>query len=404
MELGLGKMKKVLFYCQHILGMGHLVRSMEIVRSLLATDFQVCFLNGGQAIEGFQFPSELEVIQLPAIETDPEFSELKAVDPTLSLAEVQALRCHEILNTFDRVFPDILIVELFPFGRRRFSFELIPLLERAKAAGTKIACSLRDIVVTKPQKREKNEAKVCKFIDEYFDAVLVHGDPKFIRLEETFSRVKDLNCDIIYTGYVGQKAKTFPTKTLKQPLILASVGGGRFGHELLECVVKSAPLLAAEIPHHLYVFTGPFAPDAVLANLQNLARGQSNLTIERYTPDFLSYMQQADLSISMSGYNTTMNVLMTGTRSMMMAFTGNEDREQLMRSQRLEKLGRIQTIIPDDLQPERFARRVVRYLQKQPNLIAFNFEGAENSAAYLCHISRPSQSVIPLGYNVASTL
>lgn len=380
-------MHKVLFYCQHILGMGHLVRSMEIVRSLLP-DFKVSFLNGGQAIEAFQFPSELEVIQLPAIETDPEFSELKPVDSSLSLEEVQGLRCQHILNAFDQVLPDILIVELFPFGRRRFSFELIPLLERAKAAGTKVVCSLRDIVVIKPQKQQKNEAKICKFMNEYFDLLLVHGDPKFIRLEETFSRVSDINCPIVYTGYVGQKTSDRPKIELQTPSILASVGGGRFGHELLECVVETAPFLASRIPHHLYVFTGPFAPESLLKKLQGWAKEQANITVDRYTSDFLSYMQQADLSISMSGYNTTMNVLMTGTRSMMMAFTGNEDREQMMRSQRLETLGRIQTILPEDLQPKYFADRIVSYLQTQPNPIEFDFSGADMTATCLKHLVR----------------
>lgn len=40
-------MKKLMFYCQHILGMGHLIRSMEIVRGLVE-DFEICFINGGK--------------------------------------------------------------------------------------------------------------------------------------------------------------------------------------------------------------------------------------------------------------------------------------------------------------------------------------------------------------------
>ena len=43
-------MPKLMFYCQHILGMGHLIRSIEIVRGLIS-DFQICFINGGQVIE-----------------------------------------------------------------------------------------------------------------------------------------------------------------------------------------------------------------------------------------------------------------------------------------------------------------------------------------------------------------
>ena len=45
-------MKKIMFYCQNLLGMGHLVRSTEIVRSLIK-DFKVCLINGGEIVPGF---------------------------------------------------------------------------------------------------------------------------------------------------------------------------------------------------------------------------------------------------------------------------------------------------------------------------------------------------------------
>ncbi|MBW4698847.1 MAG: carbohydrate porin [Aphanocapsa lilacina HA4352-LM1] len=79
--------KKILFYCQHILGMGHLVRSMEIVRGL-ADDFQVCFINGGEQVPGFDVPAGIEVINLPAIKTDAAFRALTVVGGAAS--EVRA--------------------------------------------------------------------------------------------------------------------------------------------------------------------------------------------------------------------------------------------------------------------------------------------------------------------------
>ena len=45
-------MQKVMFYCQHILGMGHLIRSIEIVKGLIP-DFKICFINGGKVIKEF---------------------------------------------------------------------------------------------------------------------------------------------------------------------------------------------------------------------------------------------------------------------------------------------------------------------------------------------------------------
>ncbi|MEL6164692.1 MAG: glycosyltransferase, partial [Cyanobacteria bacterium J06628_3] len=319
-------MKKLLFYCQHILGMGHLVRSMEIVRGLMS-DFQVCFLNGGQIIKEFNIPDGIEVVNLPAIKTDAEFKQLMPVDSNLSLAEIQEIRKNKLLQVADEFKPDVLMVELFPFGRGKFSFELIPLLEKLQASEkpVKIVSSLRDIVVTKTN-QEKYENKVCRLMNQYFDMLLIHGDKNFVPLDESFSRVKDIQSQTKYTGYVVQKPKLNPELTeeykniigSEKPLILVSVGGGRFGHELIDCVIASAEILEQKIPHQIQIFTGPFAPEEKVQAWQKLAENKSNLRVNRYTRNLLSYMQKADLSISMSGYNTTLNVMTTGVRAMIL--------------------------------------------------------------------------------------
>jgi predicted glycosyltransferase len=375
---------KIMFYCQHILGMGHLVRSMEIVRGLVK-DFQVCFINGGEIVQGFDIPSEVEIINLPAIKTDSEFQELQVVDSNYTLGEVQSTRKNKLLEIYDRLKPDIFIVELFPFGRKRFSFELIPLLEKIKQDGnkTKVVSSLRDIVVTK-QDQTRHEAKVCKLINQYFDLLLIHGDPNFQPLEATFSRVKDLNCEVHYTGYVVQPQPEDDTLIeINQPIILVSIGGGRFGHELLDCVLETAPLLENKIPHQIQIFTGPFMPEEKLIELQTKAAKTKNIKCDRYTPNLLNYMKQADLSISMAGYNTTMNILTTGVRAIIMAFTGNDDQEQRIRAQKLSDLGVLEIIDPQELQPEIFAEKIINSLQKQPEKITFNFNGVTKTATLL---------------------
>ena len=383
-------MKKVMFYCQHILGMGHLIRSVEIVRGLIP-DFQICFVNGGQVIEEFEFPREIEVINIPAIKTDSEFTELTPVDDSLTMSELETIRTKILLETCDRFQPDILIIELFPFGRRRFSFELIPLMEKAKAMGAKIVSSVRDIVVTK-QNQQRHEEKVCRLINKYFDMLLIHGDPNFVKLNLSFSRVNDLTCPVHYTGYVVQPLPQ-PQLIANKPIILVSVGGGRFGHDLLECVAHTAPILKDKIPHYLQVFTGAFSPDEVLVKLQQITKNLDNITIERYTPNFLNYMQQADLSIGMSGYNTTMNILSTGVKAMMMAFQGNNDKEQETRLKKLDSLGRVKMIQPEDLHPEKFAEQIISYLQQDKTELSLNLDGVNNTAKYIKQLTKQKQLV-----------
>jgi predicted glycosyltransferase len=386
------KKQKLLFYCQHILGIGHLIRSMEIVRGLLA-DFEICFVNGGRVVEDFPIPTGVQVVNLPAIATDTEFQALRAIDPHQDLEAVFDLRTSMLLELVDSFEPDLLVIELFPFGRRRFSTELIPWIERAKARGAKIVCSLRDIVVTK-QDQTRHEDKICRLINQYFDLLLIHGDPTFQPLELSFSRVRDLNCPVFYTGYVVQKSTEAEAEWLladrdgqrpvgdHRPLILTSVGGGRFGHELLFCVVEAARYLE-HLPHQILVFAGPFCPSEVFTALEAKAAQRPNVTLQRYTPNLLAHMHQADLSISMAGYNTTMNVLTSGLRAMVLPFTGNDDQEQTLRAERLEELGIVRVIRPDDLHPERFAQRVVDCLQREPVARSFDFQGVEKTAVYL---------------------
>ncbi len=384
-------MKKLMFYCQHILGIGHLVRSMEIVRGLVE-DFQICFVNGGKTIAGFEIPAGVEVVNLPAIETDAEFEKLSVVDDSRSLEEVQEFRKARLLQIFNSFQPDVLMVELFPFGRRRFSFELVPLLEQVKAQGrkTKVVCSLRDIVVTK-QDQERHEEKICKLMNQYFDMLLIHGDRKFQPLEESFSRISDLNCKVHYTGYVVQPSPVNPVLNAEdkavlncgKPIILASIGGGRFGHELLESLIEAAPILQRIIPHRIQIFTGPFFPESKFEQMQACAEIQPNINIQRYTPNLLTYMEKAELSISMGGYNTTMNILTTGVRSMMLPFVGNGDLEQTIRSQKLENLGILNVIHPEDLGPRKFADKIVQCLIETPNPVRFDLQGVDKTAAFL---------------------
>ncbi|MEO1392630.1 MAG: glycosyltransferase [Cyanobacteria bacterium J06634_5] len=381
-------MKKIMFYCQHILGMGHLIRSMEIARGLSA-DFEVCFVNGGEIVQGFQPPESVRIINLPAIKTDTEFRELRPVDPHLSLEKAQEIRQHQLLKTLQSFQPDVLMIELFPFGRRRFSFELIPLIEAAKLRGVKVVSSLRDIVVTKSN-QSRHEAKIVRLINKYFDQLLIHGDPSLHPLEESFSRVTDLTCDVRYTGYVVQQLENNRLTIVDhialdkhEPMIVVSVGGGRFGHDLLESVVAAAAILERKIPHQIQMFTGPFMPDDNFWTLKDIARDRTNLKIHRYTPNLLAYMEKADLSISMSGYNTTMNILTTGVRAMMMPFIGNGDQEQTMRAQRLSQLGKARRIYPEDLAPKRFADAVLTHLQQSPSSIEVNLNGVSNTTKFV---------------------
>jgi predicted glycosyltransferase len=199
---------RVMFYCQHVLGIGHLVRSAEIVREL-ARDSHVLLVTGGEIPGGFRLPENIDTLQLTPLKTSPDFSSLQLCDFSRGLEETRAIRRTLLLEAFNELNPDVLVTELFPFGRKHFRFELLPLLERARSQHSRrtlVVSSVRDILVARKD-QEEYEERVCSLVNSFYDLVLVHGDEKFLKLDESFSRVSDLRCTMAYTGYVVQQSK-----------------------------------------------------------------------------------------------------------------------------------------------------------------------------------------------------
>jgi predicted glycosyltransferase len=385
-----------MFYCQYLMGMGHLVRSAAIVHAL-AVDFSVHFVTGGLPVAGFTLPGEIAVTQLPPLQSDPAFDGLQVCDSSASLQETQALRKDRLLDVFDSVVPDVLITELYPFGRKQFEFELIPLLERSQRQSEKpiTVSSIRDVLVTK-KNQLKHEERVCKIINRFYDLVLVHGDERLHRLEETFSSVGQLTCPLRYTGYVVQPegrttvSDSVRDEALPRPTIVVSVGGGRSPqcYELLTALMRAAILLERRIPHYFHVFAGPLVPPEIYADLEALARAASNVQLRRYTPSLGIYMKHAALSLSMAGYNTVMDIISAGIPALVLPVTSNEDREQSMRAAALQKFGAVEMLRTEDLKPERLAAAIVRALGITPKRLSLNFRGARNTALILTEFLR----------------
>jgi predicted glycosyltransferase len=385
---------RVFFYCQHVLGIGHLVRRAEIVREL-SRDSKILFVSGGEKPDGFRFPEHenIDVLQLPPLKTDPDFSNLQVCGSLRSVDETKTLRRRLLLQAFDQFQPDILVTELFPFGRKQFRFELLPLLEHARQQRrrTMVASSVRDILVTRKD-QEEYEQRVCDLVNTFYDLILVHGDKNFQKFDETFSRVNDLQCPLAYTGYVVQHKDPNTKEACRlqlteqgQPVIVASIGSGQYltGLVLLETVLRAAQLLQSRIPHEFHVFAGPLMPEEAYSRLQALAHESRNVRLSRYTPNLAAVLKRAEVSVSMGGYNTMMDVLSSRVRALVYPVTSNGDQEQSVRAEKLARTGVIDVIRTEELTPEKLARKVGRALSKTPTPLTVNCAGAVNSVLLL---------------------
>ena len=117
---------RIIFYCQYVWGMGHLVRSLEFARAL--SDHDVTLIAGGQEVE-VDLPEHVRLLRLPVLYMDEKFTRLIPGIPGQSVEKIQHERKKIIYSLMEHLQPDLFIVELYPFGRSMFGFELEPLLE-----------------------------------------------------------------------------------------------------------------------------------------------------------------------------------------------------------------------------------------------------------------------------------
>jgi predicted glycosyltransferase len=374
---------RVTYYCQHVLGIGHLHRSLEICKAI-AGEHQVTLILGGPKAD--IDTGGMEVLHLPGLKMDQNFQNMVPCAEVRKLEDVKSERKELLLSHFISFQPDIFITELYPFGRKAFRFELDPVLSGIQDGSLPTCqcyCSVRDILVEKEHGREKFEQRVVDTLNDYFSGVLIHSDPSVITLDTTFSRFADITIPICYTGFVSRSPPSLPTTRIRQrlgltkdtQLIVASIGGGNVGGELLRAVLMASNLFPAEKNFHLQLFCGLYCSRELYEEL--LSQSSENISVDTFSDNFPEWLEAADLSISMGGYNSCMNVLKSGVPALIYPFRQN--REQEMRGLALGKMSGIRLITEDELSPEILKEKISSMLLSQRTSTEINLDGARQT-------------------------
>ena len=168
---------KILFYVQHLLGIGHLMRAGTLARALEAGGFETVIVTGGTPVPGFN-ADPARVIQLPPTRATDKFFKVLVDENDRQIDDAwKAMRRDRLLAIHADEQPDILLIELYPFGRRQMRFEIEPLIAAARSGGpgrTPIVSSVRDILVEpgKPERIDEMVARVDDYLEEHADGHL----------------------------------------------------------------------------------------------------------------------------------------------------------------------------------------------------------------------------------------
>jgi predicted glycosyltransferase len=323
---------RALIHVQHLLGVGHFMRARQLVAALARAGCETTLMSGGMPVAHAPMP-DVRFVQLPPIRVaDATFAPLLDAASRPIDDAYRERRRDLVLRTLDETQPAVMIVETFPFGRRALRFELVPLLERAHAMQPKpiVLASLRDILQRPGEGRERGMFEMAQ---RWFDGLLVHGDPRLVRFEDSFGPDAPLELapPVHYTGYVVDPAGLAPTLRARNEIVV-SAGGGAVGLGLLQVALAAQPLSRhATLTWRLLV--GGNLPDASFGELR--AACGPRTVVERARPDFADLLATALVSVSQCGYNTALDVLRSGTRAVFVPFAAGGQTEQPARAARL---------------------------------------------------------------------
>jgi predicted glycosyltransferase len=418
--ISINQKKRVVFYSQTLIGIGHLYRSLQIIHALVR-DHEVYLIDGSRKVPGTRIPKTVNTIRLEPvylklsnktnkhpIDQETSIEEYTAEDSTRNIADVFHKRRDVIVDSIREIQPDIFMIEYFPFARWAQRIEILPAIQAVRSQNGHVVCSVRDIPrrireagcfddlsVHLQSKENQFFERLISTLNNYFDYLLVHGDQQVTRMEEHFPKVDDITIPIKYTGYVSEKLngngnlsylKAAEDDNIDRKFVLVSAGGGREGFEIIApCIDAWKSLVKRNLAgdREMVIFTGPYIPEVQYRTLERMCAG-GPFRLGRFTSNFLKFMQAADFSISRAGYNTCMNILETHTRSLLIPSLPMNDQD--FRARRLEKLGIVDVLATADLKPERIAELIRHGLSQSPIEHNISLDGGEETNEFLLNL------------------
>lgn len=164
-----------------------------------------------------------------------------------------------------------------------------------------------------------------EMINNFYDTILIHSPREYFQLYHSYlpkegrafwdKVIRDLSKKIVYTGFIIDKEDLLSVKGIREKFnlkdrkfILVSRGGGVVGYKRILVALLE---IARRNKNYLFLISlGYYIDNKLVQKYKSLYKGITNIKLVRFIyPGFIALLNAADLSISMSGYNTSITLL-----------------------------------------------------------------------------------------------
>ncbi len=346
---------RIALYSHDTQGLGHIRRNL-----LLASVFQkmecepvILMLSGARELGSFAIPPGVDCVTLPALAKNAQ-GQYGSRCLNVTVDEVVDIRRGVFRAALEAFSPDVFVVDKAPRGALN---ELDGVLHSLRERGsTRLVLGLREVLDdAESVEREWREGGFENIVRDTYDRVWVYGDRAVFDTAAEYSFSQDVQRKTRFTGYLDPRDCWLPTTAREAPVVqpedippnpfvLCEVGGGQDGAPLARAFLDAA------LPKgwHGILVTGPQMPEAHRAEFQRRAAARRDMRILEFVTDCRPVLAKADRVICMGGYNTVCEVMAYCKPALVVPRVVPRT-EQLIRAERLSRMGLIDMVTPDQL-------------------------------------------------------
>lgn len=384
---------RMVIYSHDTFGLGHLRRSLNLAAALVERSerLSVLIVTGSPVAHRFPLPPRVDYVKLPAVrKKSTDGYEPRSLG--MSDDDVLRIRSNLILRTVRDFRPDLVLVDHAPAGMRG---EMKPALAwlSEQAPGCRLVCGLRDIIDAPDAVADSwRRQGVDRLLVDCYHDVVVYGTREFFDTVAEYDFPEPLAARTRYVGFVVEEhdveAESAAPEPATRPSILVTAGGGDGAAAgLTDCVMEMFERGLQPEGASAVMIPGPLVGGEFLEELRRRAAGLP-IEILDFVESTSPYMHRADVVVATGGYNTSMQLQRYAKRAVIVPRVLHR-REQLMRARRLEDLGRVVCLHPDELGPDNLGMALKRICAADEEPLAgarergeVGFEGARSLAAY----------------------
>ena len=389
---------RLLVYSHDTFGLGNIRRTLKICDQLAKEipDLSILLLTGSSMVHAFRLSPKVDYIKLPCVHRQARNKYVAKYLHT-SFKEISEMRQDLIHAAFRGLRPNIVLVDKVPIGIKGELLRSIEWLKEAQPS-SRVILGLRDILDDPEHVQRLWESKAYyETLEKYYDSIWVFGSPKVYDMVTECGFPESIARKLNYCGYIMQSPVLRSKEEVKREFgittgkfVLVTAGGGGDGYHLMKTYLKSLrPLEAYENGDptrgiHSVMVLGPDMP---LRKKDRLLQGNGTrpgqLRVLDFSTEILNYMNAADLVVSMGGYNTVCEILALEKQAIVVPRV-RPVAEQWIRTRRMQALGLVDMIHPENLTPAVLSQRVAQAL--------FNGASHENAWKVLDTDGLPSVS------------